>query len=212
MNRTQRVVTLLVTVAAAHGVACGPKHIVAAPSRPGEDLIVLLPDADGGVGRATVSNQSGSVDLRAEREATRVPANQPPGKVATLSEADVQKIFGGALSALPPPPRRFTLNFRFESNELSDEAHALVPAILKAVRERNVPDVVIVGHTDTMGSSKVNFELGLKRAVTVRDLLVNAGLDASSIEVRSLGETDLLIQTGDETPEPRNRRVDIAVR
>ena len=116
------------------------------------------------------------------------------------------------MPALPPAPRHFTLYFQFESDELTDESRVVVPEILKTVRERAVPDVAVVGHTDTTGTSRANFELGLKRATTVRNLLVKAGLDASSIEVTSHGEADLLIQTPDETPEPRNRRVEIAVR
>jgi len=174
---------------------------------------VLLPDAEtGSVGRARVSNPSGSADLAAERQATQVAANQLLGPTRTLSEGDVKRIFGDALSALPTPPRRFTLNFRFESDELTAEARALLPEILKTVKERSVPDVVVVGHTDTTGTPSANIQLGVKRATMVRNLLVKVGLDASSIEVTSLGEADPLIQTPNETPEPRNRRVEIAVR
>ena len=46
----------------------------------------------------------------------------------------------------------------------------------------------------------------------MRDLLVEAGLDVTLIAVTSAGEGELLIRTPDETPEPRNRRVEIAVR
>jgi outer membrane protein OmpA-like peptidoglycan-associated protein len=46
----------------------------------------------------------------------------------------------------------------------------------------------------------------------VRNLLVAAGLDGSTIETTSVGELDPLVKTPDETPEPRNRRVDISVR
>lgn len=192
--------------------ACGPQRI-AGPSRPGDEMVVLLPDAEtGSVGRASVTNPSGSADLTAARDTTQVATNQPPGPTSTLRQADVKRIFGDALSALPPPPRHFTLEFRFESDELTDESRALVPDILKTVKERSVPDVVVVGHTDTAGTPEANFQLGMKRATTVRDLLVAAGLDASAIEVTSHGEGDLLIQTADETPEPRNRRVEIAVR
>ena len=132
--------------------------------------------------------------------------------VGKLSKADVKNIFGDALSALPPPSRRFTLFFRFESDELTDESRALVPEILKTVKEHSVPDVVVVGHTDTMGTQQANFDLGLKRAIMVRTLLVEAGLDVSTIDVTSHGELDLLVKTADETAEPRNRRVDISVR
>lgn len=205
-------IAILLATLGALAAACGPQRI-AGPSRPGEEMIVLLPDSENGsVGRARVSNPSGSADLAAERDATQVATNQPPGPTSTLSEAEVKRIFGDALSALPPPPRRFTLNFRFQSDELTDEARALVPEVLKTVKEHSFPDVIVVGHTDTMGTPAANFELGLKRATSVRSLLVEAGLGASAIEVTSHGEGDLLIQTPDETPEPRNRRVEISVR
>jgi outer membrane protein OmpA-like peptidoglycan-associated protein len=48
--------------------------------------------------------------------------------------------------------------------------------------------------------------------MTVRNLLVDAGLDGSTIEVNSVGELDPLVKTPDETREARNRRVDITVR
>jgi outer membrane protein OmpA-like peptidoglycan-associated protein len=212
MTSARPIVIVVATLAAASVMACGPKRI-AGPSRPGQDLIVLLPDSDSGsTGRARVSNQSGSADLNAQRDATYVAANQPPGPISTLSEADVKRIFGDALSALPPATRRFTLYFRFESDELTDQSRALLPEIRKAVKESLVPDVAVVGHTDTTGARERNFKLGLERAMTVRNLLVAAGLDASSIEVTSHGEADLLIQTADQTLEPRNRRVEIAVR
>jgi outer membrane protein OmpA-like peptidoglycan-associated protein len=129
-----------------------------------------------------------------------------------MADAEVRRLFGDALAALPPPAQYFTLNFRFDSEVLTEESRALVPDILRAIGARPVPDVVVVGHTDTTGVSAMNFDLGLKRADTVRDLLVEAGLAASSIEVVSLGESDLLVPTADEVAEPRNRRVEIAVR
>jgi outer membrane protein OmpA-like peptidoglycan-associated protein len=75
-----------------------------------------------------------------------------------------------------------------------------------------VPDVVVVGHTDTMGTLAANAELGMRRATMVRNMLIDAGLDATTIEVTSHGEGDLLVRTPDETPEPRNRRVEISVK
>ena len=182
------------------------------PPRPGQAVVVLLPDDDGKTGRARVSNAKGGVDLDATREATIAVPNHKPGSVRTLDEADVQRIFGEAIVALPPPPRHFTLFFRFESDELTDESRALFPEILKTVKEHVVPDVVVVGHTDTMGTRGANAELGMRRATMVRSLLVDAGLDGSTIEVTSHGEGDLLVRTPDETPEPRNRRVEISVK
>lgn len=211
MTGRQRAI-LVVTVLATLSTACGPMHLHLWGRAPGRALVVLLPDADGSVGRASVSNRSGSADLAAAGDATQATANRPPGAVSTLSDQEVNRIFGEALSALPVAAKHFVLYFRFESDELTDQSRALVLDIQKEVKERATPDIIVVGHTDTMGTPPANFELGLKRATSVRDLLTQAGLDASTINVTSLGEADLLIKTPDETPEPRNRRVEIAVR
>jgi outer membrane protein OmpA-like peptidoglycan-associated protein len=213
MTRARQRAIVVVTVLATLGTGCAPKHVdLSAPSATGQTSVVLLPDSDGSVGRANVSNPSGSVDLTAARSTTQAAANRPLTPVSTLTDQEVNRIFGDALSALPPAPKHFILYFRFESDELTDESRALVPEILKAVKDRPSPDVVVVGHTDTMGTPRANFELGLKRATSVRNLLTQAGLDASTIDVKSLGEADLLIKTPAQTSEPRNRRVEIAVR
>jgi outer membrane protein OmpA-like peptidoglycan-associated protein len=208
----RRVAIHLAPLAAALVVACAPKRI-SEPTRPGQALIVLLPDSDTGkTGAARVSNRSGSVDLAIANDATMATMNRRPGPIGTLTEADVKRFFGDVMSALPPAPRRFTLYFLFESDELTDESRALVPEILSTVKGLPVPEVVVVGHTDTMGTPPANIDLGYARATTVLNLLVAAGLDISNIAVASHGETDLLVHTPDETPEPRNRRVEIAVR
>ena len=174
---------------------------------------MLLPDPETGtVGSATVSNAAGSTELIAARASTTVSPNQPPAPVTILSEATVQQLFGDVLSALPPAAERFTLYFRFDSDELTEESRRLVPEILQAVKNRPFPDVVATGHTDTTGPTVTNFALGLRRANVVRNLLVGAGLDPALVEASSLGETDLLVPTRDEVAEPRNRRVEVTIR
>ena len=156
--------------------------------------------------------RSGVAELSKAWDSTVVALNRPPTPVATMDTAEVQRIFGDALSTLPPPPRHFNVYFQFGSDDLTSESRTLVPEILKVVGERPVPDVLAVGHTDTTGSAASNNELGLKRAMIVRELLIAIGLDASLIEVTSHGEADPLISTPDETYEPRNRRVEIEVK
>jgi len=212
MNDARRIAVLSAIVAAGLVSACGPQR-VRTPERPGQTLTVLLPNSDSNtVGRATVSNTSGTANLETVRDSTLVSTGEPPAPVALLSQSEVRRIFGEALDALPPPPERFTLYFRFESDELSEESRALVPEILKAIKERPVPDLVIIGHTDTTGTPAANFDLGRKRAMMVRGLLVQAGLDAAVIDIASHGESELQVQTADDTLEPRNRRVEISVR
>jgi outer membrane protein OmpA-like peptidoglycan-associated protein len=212
MNHPRPCAVLIATLAAGLVMGCGPQRIRTA-ERPGQDLVVLLPDpGDGTIGRAVVSNQAGAVDLTAARESTSVSLNQPPAPVTVMSQAEVRRLFGDALSALPPAPQHFILFFRFESDELTDESRAVLPQVLRAVKNRPVPEVAVVGHTDTMGTAASNIELGLRRANAIRSVLIDAGVDAALIEATSHGEADLLVKTTDEVPEPRNRRVDITVK
>jgi outer membrane protein OmpA-like peptidoglycan-associated protein len=211
VNGAPQIIVLIAVIAGVMLPACAGRRSRTS-MRPGQEMVVLLPDADGKAGKAVVSNKSGSVELNEAREATIISASQPPAPVTRLETSDVEALFEDVIKALPPAPEHFTLFFRFESDELTDESRALVPKVIDAVRRRPVADVVVIGHTDRTGATAINFELGLKRANAVKELLLEAGLTPSSIDVVSHGERDLLVPTADDVFEAKNRRVEISVR
>jgi outer membrane protein OmpA-like peptidoglycan-associated protein len=211
MNVPSRVPVLVAILVVAGLVsACGARS--GGSGRPGQVLVVLLPDSDtGNVGRVVVSNQEGSTELATAWASTRVSLAQAP-QIRTLSESEVKRRFADVIATLPPPPRHFVLNFQFDSEELTEASRRLLQDVRQAVKSYPVPDVVVIGHTDTTGARQSNVELGLRRANAVRSLLVQAGLSTLMIETRSHGEAELLVPTGDNVSEPRNRRVEITVR
>ena len=190
---------------------CVPKR-AQTPQPASSALVVLLPDpGTSTAGNAAVSNDKGRVELAEAGAAASVSPGAAP-RAMTLRQEEVQRIFGDALSSLPASPQHFVLYFRFDSEELTDESRRLVQDVLTAVKQRPDPEVVAIGHTDTTGTPVKNVELGLRRANTVRLLLVDAGLPAASVAVRSHGEGALLVRTADGVFEARNRRVEITVR
>jgi outer membrane protein OmpA-like peptidoglycan-associated protein len=201
----------------ATGLACNrplvvPRAVVPEKT-PEPDLIVLLGEANQAApGHASVSSPAGTVELTSEGATTRVVSNQAPSPVSIMDEDDVKRIFGNALAVMPTPPRLFVLHFRFESDDLIERSRAALPDVLRAVAAYPAPEVVVIGHTDTAGTTRANFELGLRRANAVRRHLVDIGIDPSVIALESHGEASPLVQTPDDTFEPRNRRVEIAVR
>lgn len=211
MNR--RTAWLIVLGAVAASAACGPRR-VSTTGDDGPSTVVLLAEPDGSLGRAVVTSAAGAaaVDLSTDRAATTVVGGRAPSLAATLDAAAIDTRFGQTLAALPLAPEAFTLYFRLESDELTDESRALLPGVLKAVAGRPAPEVGVVGHTDTTGEPKANYALGLDRANRVRTLLIGAGVDASLIDISSLGESDLRVRTADNVLESRNRRVEISVR
>jgi outer membrane protein OmpA-like peptidoglycan-associated protein len=211
MNVASRV-PVLVAILVVAGLVSACAARAGGRERAGQVVVVLLPDADTGtVGRVVVSNSEGSTELATAWASTRVALTQAP-QIRTLSESDVKRRFADVLATLPPPPRHFVLNFQFDSEELTEASRRLLQDVQQAVKSYPAPEIVVVGHTDTTGSRNSNVELGLRRATAVRSLLVQTGLSTLAIETRSHGEAELLVPTGDNVSEPRNRRVEITVR
>ncbi len=66
----------------------------------------------------------------------------------------------------------------------------------------------IEGNCDEWGSDEYNFALGLKRAKSAKDALVEEGLDASKITTVSLGESNPKCTAKTEECWQQNRRVE----
>jgi outer membrane protein OmpA-like peptidoglycan-associated protein len=75
-----------------------------------------------------------------------------------------------------------------------------------------VPDVLVIGHTDSVGSDQYNDALSRQRAEVIRAGLINSGIAPENIVAVGRGKRELAVKTADGVAEPRNRRVDIEVR
>lgn len=179
---------------------------------PGDDVIVLLPDDQGKTGAIIVSGKGGRRVLSEARQAVRVSPGAPPGEPFVMTQAEVTARAGPALRVLPPPPLRFVLFFLHDTAELTAKSRGEMPEVLRAIRERAAVDISVTGHTDTVGSGRHNYRLGLERSRAVAALLTAGGVDASILQVASHGERNPLVRTADCVHEPRNRRVEVTVR
>jgi len=124
----------------------------------------------------------------------------------------VAEHFGAALAARPARAQRFTLYFLEGKDELTDESRATLEQLKAATKLRPAAEIMVVGHTDRVGSLQLNDELSLKRAQSVRAALVAEGLPEAAIEVAGRGEREPVVATEDEVAEARNRRVEVSIR
>lgn len=187
-----------------------------ATQRAKRDLIVLLPDPDGKVGNVTVTAQGGSQILDKPGYATEVEnLNKTPASPRPLNEKEIKDVFGSALSAQPDLSDRFLLfilYFEHDTTKLTHESKDLFLEVLINIKNRKSNEVYVVGHTDLVGTEGYNKELSLKRASYVRELFVSNGIKPGALFVSYYGKSRPLVPTKDETPEPRNRRVEVIVR
>ncbi|HVN34411.1 MAG TPA: OmpA family protein [Casimicrobiaceae bacterium] len=172
--------------------------------------VVLLPEKDGRDTAVEVKQGKDSYVLDKPYAAVR---QMPAGPLAyTSDQKEVDARFGAALAAQPKRAESFRLYFLEGQDELTVESKQAFETVLVEIAKYPVPDVVVVGHTDTVGTDQVNDALARKRAETVKALLVARGVAAADIETVGRGKRELLVKTGDNVAEPQNRRVEILVR
>ena len=83
--------------------------------------------------------------------------------------------------------------FKFDKStidEMLPEGKATLDNLIKQITEGyvSVDSIVLVGHTDRLGSETYNYDVGLKRAQTVKSYLEQNGVTAP-ISASSAGET-----------------------
>ena len=98
-----------------------------------------------------------------------------------------------------------TINFEFNSSELSEESRAILKKQANFIRQFPEVRFRVFGHTDLVGSAGYNQRLGMRRAQAAVAYLSSLGVSKSRLEaVVSYGKTRPIIQTNE--PEMRNRR------
>ena len=177
-----------------------------------DNLVVVLPEADGHVGAVTVTDTRGQTVLDQPYAAATAGRGAHAVEPVQVGADQVAQIFGSALAAQPKPPVAFRLYFVSDSDELTPDSRAAFEGVFREIASRAAADIVVTGHTDTMSTDSYNDTLSLARAKTVRGMLIARGLKSDSITVAARGKRELLIKTPDQAHEPRNRRVEITVR
>ena len=189
----------LVALASLLAAACASKGTV-----------VLLPEGDGTPTAVTVKQGETEIVLDQPYAAASVTWRGP--SAFKSSQQEVQSEFGAAIAAQPIRANRFVLYFVEGKDELTEESKRQFDVILSEVARRPVPDVLVVGHTDAVGSDQLNDALGLQRAQTVRTALIAVGIPAADIQAISRGKRAPAVPTPDGVAESRNRRVEIVIR
>lgn len=109
------------------------------------------------------------------------------------------------------PTTNFIVYFEWNQSALNQAALETLNAAIERARVCEIESVVVVGHTDTSGSTQHNIGLSERRASVVRDALAEQGIPADVIHTEARGETDPARPTRDGVREPLNRRTAVIV-
>jgi outer membrane protein OmpA-like peptidoglycan-associated protein len=138
------------------------------------------------------------------------PAAAEPTGTQPVRHAAVETRAAGVTAEAPSAS--LFVQFPSGSAELTPRAMVTLDELGKALSSNALSTYHfrIEGHTDTVGSKDFNRALSERRAAAVAAYIKQKfGVEDSRMVPVGLGSDHLLVPTGDQTPEARNRRVQV---
>jgi len=124
---------------------------------------------------------------------TPAPTTPTPAPTPAVTVSDLKTVF-----------------FPLDSYALDDASRAVLDANARLLRDRPDLTVRIEGHCDERGTVEYNMSLGEKRAESVRDYLVAAGVGQSRLSTISYGKERPMVDGHDEATWSKNRRAEFS--
>jgi len=102
------------------------------------------------------------------------------------------------------------LNLKFETNsyEINSAQKMQLDKYIDYLFSNFQLSIVVKGHTDSVGSKKDNIILSDKRAQTVKNYIISAGIVNSRVESIACGETSPKVKNNTAKNRQINRRVE----
>lgn len=177
--------------------------------------VVLLPqnDASGAPVKTSV-NVTKDAQVLQLNQPFAVAETQGDGQLSQriATAAEIQARYGDVLKMQPPTPEVVVLKFLPGKSQLTPESEQQLPELMQRARARAGGEILVVGHTDRVGSRDANDALSLQRAQAVATLFKAKGFPEELLTAIGRGEREPAVPTEDEVAEPRNRRAEIIIR
>ena len=101
-----------------------------------------------------------------------------------------------------------TVFFEFDKFSLTPSQIIKLELFVKTALANPDMNILVKGHTDTVGTSNYNYGLSKKRANFIKEYLLKRNLK-NNIQIKAYGESKLLMITEDEVKEKKNRRAEL---
>lgn len=95
--------------------------------------------------------------------------------------------------------------------EINKTSHPELQRLVQVMKNNPTMEIEIAGHTDNVGSEKLNNKLSLERANAVRDYLISQGINDKRLVAKGYGESKPVAKNDTDEGKKLNRRVDFTV-
>jgi outer membrane protein OmpA-like peptidoglycan-associated protein len=155
--------------------------------------------AKGAILGAVVGGAAGMIiGHQMDKQAAELKQNIPGAIVERVGEG-IQVTFDSGLL------------FDFDSDVVRDDARTNLRNLAASLDKYPGSDLLIAGHTDSVGTDAYNLALSERRANAAVAYLSAQGVARSRMRARGLGETEPVAPNDSEAGRSRNRRVEVAI-
>ncbi len=103
------------------------------------------------------------------------------------------------------------IQFETGSNRIRSASRSILAEVVSIMNNNPTYNLVIAGHTDSIGSSDSNQRLSQRRADAVRQYLIDRGVAASRLTAVGYGESQPIADNKYAAGRKQNRRVELSV-
>jgi len=103
------------------------------------------------------------------------------------------------------------LLYDFDSDVIRSDAAQNLRSLASSLAKYPNTDLLIVGHTDAVGTSDYNQMLSQRRAAAAANYLASQGVSSARLQAVGRGETEPIATNDTEAGRQANRRVEIAI-
>ncbi|MCF6365500.1 MAG: OmpA family protein [Bacteroidales bacterium] len=97
-------------------------------------------------------------------------------------------------------------------NNISNDFNEFAENLKLYLIENSTDKIEIIGHTDNIGNSSANYKFGQKRALFIKNKLIETGISDEHFIIKSKGEKEPIDTNDTENGRKKNRRVVIKLR
>ncbi len=152
------------------------------------------------IGAAIGGAAGGLIGNKMDKQANKIEAAVPGAEVKRVGEG-IQIIFDD----------KSGVNFAFDSADLTVDAKKNLDAVAEIFMEFPDTELMIEGHTDSVGDDNYNMKLSKRRADSVVNYIKSKGVAGNRFKVEAFGETRPRFDNNTKENQAKNRRVEIGV-
>jgi len=104
------------------------------------------------------------------------------------------------------------LLFNSGGADLQQKSQRRLDPLVQYLQGNSKREIIIEGHTDSLGNPITNKNLSLQRADAVKEFLISRGIDQQRIETRGFGEEVPVATNTTNAGRSLNRRVEIVIK